>query len=505
MPAQSTSASLLDVYVSYAWGGESEALVDEIERQLPPEFRLVRDKNKMRAGDWISRFMQDIGRAERVIVVISEKYLHSVYCMRELLYLYGTSAEERERMMQRIIPLVVGDLACARARDRRKYVKHWAQEHKELDAALNEDGVDAAGEADRRELLAIQSFKQHVSDLLAWIADTLMPRGQAVATDGIAAAIQLLRERAPQSAAVAAPFSRQPDPLKTGSQSRSIPDQAVSQITRCLDATQAYCKALAAKAGLNTQQPKDLAAWLCAPETNVHAAIRHLRVALAETVELLRGDPPAIAILKARAKDILGWLVITAVTEGCEREDAELAKSWFDGVAFQIPLGRSPCVEVLTARWRGQKAEFDPDRPRYAYGENDITPQNFQEMGFDDPAKLDTTRQVNYVCSLAYKKIYGETVDPNRLSQTQKDELRASLDEEIDVKKRRLHLVIDRNDLDSALDFRAVVNDIRLALPQLHLIIVDSSQPAHDGIFVVPAAQLAAAIQGFLDEIKTLT
>ena len=85
----------LPVYVSYAWGGESDALVDSFARRLPPQFQLIRDKTAMRAGDWISTFMRDIGRAERVLVVVSEKYLKSVYCMRELLHLYNASLGER--------------------------------------------------------------------------------------------------------------------------------------------------------------------------------------------------------------------------------------------------------------------------------------------------------------------------------------------------------------------------------------------------------------------------
>ena len=80
------------VYVSYAWNGESEALVDAIEKRLPANWKLFRDRRVLRPGDWIPRFMQEIGRAECVLVVFSEKYLRSIYCMRELLYLYQSSS-----------------------------------------------------------------------------------------------------------------------------------------------------------------------------------------------------------------------------------------------------------------------------------------------------------------------------------------------------------------------------------------------------------------------------
>ena len=52
-------------------------------------------------------------------------------------------------------------------------------------------GLDGLGTADREEWLAVQDFHHRVSDLLAWVADTLMPRGR----DGIDAAIELLQRR----------------------------------------------------------------------------------------------------------------------------------------------------------------------------------------------------------------------------------------------------------------------------------------------------------------------
>jgi hypothetical protein len=80
--------------------------------------------------------MADIGRAEQVLVVLSDKYLHSVYCMRALLHLFNTSLGDRDRLMQRMVPLVVGELKCACARDRDPYVRYWEEQHATLDALL---------------------------------------------------------------------------------------------------------------------------------------------------------------------------------------------------------------------------------------------------------------------------------------------------------------------------------------------------------------------------------
>ncbi|HMQ11875.1 MAG TPA: toll/interleukin-1 receptor domain-containing protein [Candidatus Competibacter phosphatis] len=494
------------VYVSYAWDGESEAFVDEFEQRLPKNFSLIRDKSALRAGDWISRFMQEIGRADMVLVVLSEKYLHSAYCMRELLYLHHASQGEKAMFLQRIVPLIVGDLPCARARDRHPYVMHWEQEYVDLSAQLEQRNVTTVGEADRQELLLIQDFKQHVSDLLAWIADTLMPRGTDLRTRGIDAAIGLLRERAAMlgnSAVVAAippgPASGKPVPKRSAGK---IHAPAAAAITESLDLVPALCDALASQPGVGGAKPVELAKWLCALDGDVRAAIRSVKSALIDAAKTLRREGGDISALGQRALDILGWMVITTVMEGYEREDAELAKAWFDGVKFEIPLGRNPCIEVLTARWRGGKAEFGPEKSRHAFGVDDITPNNLQELGFDDPAKPEIERHVEYVRRLAYQKLIGPA--PPKLSWTQKQDLDARLDDEREEKNRRLRLVIDRNDPDCVFSSRAVIDAIHDRLPQLLLIFVHSGQDPEDGVFVVPPSKLASAIYGFLEEIEKL-
>jgi internalin A len=189
-----TSHDMRPVYVSYAWGGESEAVVDEVELRLRNKIRFVRDRNELRPGDWISRFMQEIGRADCVLVVISDKYLRSWYCMRELLYLYTSSQESREVFSARVIPLTLGDVRCSRAAERAEYARYWQDEDRKLDAALAPLDRLNIGDPDRAEQLAIKDFAHRVSDILYWVADTLMPRGKDLQTKGIEAVVDLVMQ-----------------------------------------------------------------------------------------------------------------------------------------------------------------------------------------------------------------------------------------------------------------------------------------------------------------------
>lgn len=58
----------------------------------------------------IPGFAEEIGRADRVLVVLSDKYLHSPNCMRELLHLFQRSQGDRADVL---MPRGAGGLDAA--------------------------------------------------------------------------------------------------------------------------------------------------------------------------------------------------------------------------------------------------------------------------------------------------------------------------------------------------------------------------------------------------------
>ncbi len=68
---------------------------------------------------------------------------------------------------------------------------YWQDRHDTLEAILSGRSVADVGIEEKNELLRIQDFKQYITDILAWVSDTLMPRGM----DGVSATIQLLEDR----------------------------------------------------------------------------------------------------------------------------------------------------------------------------------------------------------------------------------------------------------------------------------------------------------------------
>ena len=84
--------------------------------------------------------MAEIGRADRVLVVLSDKYLRSPNCMRELLHLFQRSQGDRTDLMGRVVTVILGDLKIDRATGRAEYIRHWRDEHKALESVFQDRG-----------------------------------------------------------------------------------------------------------------------------------------------------------------------------------------------------------------------------------------------------------------------------------------------------------------------------------------------------------------------------
>jgi internalin A len=147
-----------EIFVSFAWGDDSSEdarkrteVVDRLCETLGQHgWHILRDSNVLHSGDLISGFMKRIGLADHVIVVLSDKYLRSPYCMTELHYIYQRSLGEKEDFLRRIIPLALEDARFGNRRYRLVYAEHWKQEFQ----SLNEDLRDE----NRRLLLGREDF-----------------------------------------------------------------------------------------------------------------------------------------------------------------------------------------------------------------------------------------------------------------------------------------------------------------------------------------------------------
>src|SRR5687767_14252027 len=126
------------VFISYAWGGESEEIVNQIDQALQQRgLKIIRDKRDLGYKGSINAFMERIGQGNCVIVVISDKYLRSPNCMFELVEI----AEEKQ-FHNRVFPLVLSDANIYDPVRRLEYVRHWEVKRAELAQAIKD--VDPA-------------------------------------------------------------------------------------------------------------------------------------------------------------------------------------------------------------------------------------------------------------------------------------------------------------------------------------------------------------------------
>jgi internalin A len=185
-----------EVFVSYAWGDDSSEqarqrteVVDRLCQRLDQEcWKVLRDNREMRPGDQISAFMKRIGLADHVIVVLSDKYLHSPYCMTELHAIYRNARQEKQEFLDRIIPLSLDDAHIGTPEERVEHAKHWQARYLKLRADL-----DYLSEEDFCLYRAMKDWYNHVGDMLVYVSDVLHPHGfEAIVKDDFSALREML-------------------------------------------------------------------------------------------------------------------------------------------------------------------------------------------------------------------------------------------------------------------------------------------------------------------------
>lgn len=160
------------VFISYAWGGEREAVVNQADQALQKRgIKIVRDKRALGYKGSINAFMERIGRGDCVILVISDKYLRSPNCMYELVEI-----AENKHFQDRVFPIVLPDADIYNPVHRIQYIKHWEEKRAELAEAIKT--LDPANlQGIREEMDLYDRIRDKVSGLTSILKDmnTLTP------------------------------------------------------------------------------------------------------------------------------------------------------------------------------------------------------------------------------------------------------------------------------------------------------------------------------------------
>ena len=154
-----------DPFLSYSRENLEQALLLRIQLTRRG-VGLVWDRDDLQVGDSISEFMESVQDWPEVILLVSDSYLRSVSCMREVL-----AVMDGERPFLRMKPLILPSARIFTPEGRAEYVRYWSTEYQRL----QEQVAGISGKAASRRLLEdlgiLERICEMVDEFLACLAD----------------------------------------------------------------------------------------------------------------------------------------------------------------------------------------------------------------------------------------------------------------------------------------------------------------------------------------------
>jgi hypothetical protein len=130
-----------EIFISYKHSGESENAADKLfESGKASGLNIIYDKVNLKYKGRTWEFMERIGWGKYVVVIVSDDYLKSEYCMFEFKEILSKGG----KMEDRVFPIVMPDADIYKEVNRNKYEKYWKDEIEKLKTDLKDmdsDGI----------------------------------------------------------------------------------------------------------------------------------------------------------------------------------------------------------------------------------------------------------------------------------------------------------------------------------------------------------------------------
>ncbi len=191
------------VYISYAWGTQDndgrrplQEFAVSLQRSLETEFDVRRDQEAMLPGDSLEAFMREIGRGARVLVLLSDAYVYSRNCMKELENLNARNQSDPDQLRRCALPLIV-DTSFSLGDDKRiNYVDYWVAEAERLRQSLGERDPTRHLSV-WKTIKTVEKIADIADEMLAFMNDVLMPRGMPCLSEDDFATVKASLRRLP--------------------------------------------------------------------------------------------------------------------------------------------------------------------------------------------------------------------------------------------------------------------------------------------------------------------
>lgn len=469
---------MVSVYVSYAWKEEEQnRLVDKLgEACAARGINLRRDKTSIGYGDSIRQFMDQIGAAGHVVLVLSEAYFKSPYCMYELRQIY-----ENQNFRKRVYPIVLSGTPFYDPIDRIPYIEYWETKTAELEARLKRL-KDHKHTLKSREILdGYDKFRMLMDELLSILADMNTPPEEVHVDTDFAALLERIAPDTGNSDGGSG-STRQADEDFVARVEGEV-RQALAAVPELAGMIRHYAGKMGLVAG---EDLTALARSLCTGklETVLDDVLRP-----ATRSALPRKTPQAIRESDTweAAKSLLFWFSVLAV-----RPDWVKAQEEKDGdrqSRFEVFLHTSGGAEIVSSRYRQVRPGFRTSGRLDVIGEGRIELSNL-ESGWNEDQAIDEIL-LDVANHLSRKKYDGLA-----LSATQLELIKDALDDE-QKHKTGHHYVLVGPDEDSPLRRQAVYDKLIKVVPQLKIIYLKPSGE-ETPLLVDRETRLITIIRGFL-------
>jgi TIR domain len=324
------------VYVSYSWTVEKEKLiVDRLEQACQKHgVALKRDRNEINYKDSIRDYMDKLAAGGAVILVLSEQYFKSPYCMYELQEIYNN-----KNFHKRVFPIVLQDTPLYDPEDRLPYLAYWENKRKRLVEGLDE--LDRTYTKNLNKALDdYADFRRLMDELLSILADmNTLTEDIHVGTD-----FEALLDRIKPSQLTPAIRQRKREPDRDFRQKIDV------KIEQILNQRSNLQIAMAEVTAIGKGNSGNLVEILC--QTELETALDDmLRKATEKYLSVLDINSREYADTWEAAKSVLGWLSLLSVSNDWVKQQEEKLGSLSD-LSFEIVVN-TPCgVEIVSSRYR---------------------------------------------------------------------------------------------------------------------------------------------------------
>jgi len=180
--AQPRDPNHREVCVSYAWGPEAErdsdvcGTVDMLcEKMGKAGIDVTRDKNTLEPGASIREFMERIGRADHVFIILTDDYLRSENCMFELLGVWREAKQDLSEFLKKAQVFRSHSAKISKTEDRLAYALYWRATLDRQNDLVRRLGSEAIGYETHIKIKRIGEFVNHCDEILGYVAGRLKP------------------------------------------------------------------------------------------------------------------------------------------------------------------------------------------------------------------------------------------------------------------------------------------------------------------------------------------